>query len=75
MQIGSNWIRFSYKPPYSSLPGKVSPCDFLVIYAYLDSTSKNMKYQISKASTATKRYKLHPDEVLAWRTFEEYRAF
>ena len=74
MPVSSRWIRFSYKPPYSSLPGREIPYDFLVVYAYYDLSDRHIEYNIDRASVITNKYKQNPDQFLAWRNLDEYRS-
>lgn len=70
MQVGKDWIDFTWKPPYSAIADKPLPEDFEVVVAYL--ADYNIKYRIMKASRATSLYKLHPYTYLAWKAFEPY---
>ena len=70
MQVRRNWMSFSYKSPYSAIPGRPLPEDFKVIVAM--KVSNEIDYVIMKASIATDFYNMRPDLAIAWKALEEY---
>lgn len=66
----TGWIDFKQKTPYSNVPGREPPYDFLILVAV--KINQTIIYRVTTAIEATNNYQKHPHKYLAWTPIEKY---